>query len=166
MIDENAHVVVRRFNPDRDSGPLRDCIVEHQNFHRSLEPTWPPGEAIADQYRAHLEGECAAHNGCIIMAEYAERTAGFVCVVAAKQGESPDDPASFAWIHDIIVKPAHRWRGVARALITDAERFAQSQGARVLRLGVLDRNDDARRFYEGHDFREYAHVLTKTLGKD
>jgi hypothetical protein len=33
----------------------------------------------------------------------------------------------------------------------------------MLRLGVLDRNQDARTFYARQGFREYTHVLTKRL---
>jgi GNAT superfamily N-acetyltransferase len=83
--------------------------------------------------------------------------------VATTRGESPEDPAPFAWIHDIFVKPEHRRRGVASVLMAEAERFARSQGARVLRLGVLDRNENARAFYVRHEFHEHSHVLTKTL---
>jgi GNAT superfamily N-acetyltransferase len=97
------------------------------------------------------------------MADYAEQTAGFVCVVASTHGESPDDPAPFAWIHDIFVKPAHRRLGAARMLMAEAEQFARSHGARLLRLGVLDRNEGARAFYARQGFRAYTHVLTKTL---
>ena len=163
MIDMNAQLVVRRFDPTRDAASLRTCIIDHQDFHRSLEPSWPSGDAIIGEYMTYLETECAVHNGCIIMAEYAEQTAGFVCVVASTRGESPEDPAPYAWIHDIFVKPEHRRRGVASVLMAEAERFARSQGARVLRLGVLDRNERARTFYARQGFRDHARVLTKSL---
>ena len=163
MIDVNAQVVVRRFDPARDAASLRACIIDQQHFHRRLAPSWPSGEAIIGDYLAYLDAECIAHNGCIIMAEYAEQTAGFVCVVASSHGEATDDPAPFAWIYDIFVRPEHRRRGVASGLMAEAESFARSLGARWLRLGVLDRNDHARAFYGSLGFREYTHVLTKTL---
>ena len=162
-MDVKTQIVVRRFDPTRDAESLRSCIIDHQNFHRSIEPSWPSGDAIIGDYMTYLETECAVHNGCIIMADYAEQTAGFVCVVASTRGESPEDPAPFAWIHDIFVKPEHRRRGVASILMAEAERFARSQGARVLRLGVLDRNEHARALYVRHGFREHAHVLTKHI---
>jgi ribosomal protein S18 acetylase RimI-like enzyme len=162
-MDVKTQIVVRRFDPTRDAESLRSCIIDHQNFHRSLEPSWPSGDAMIGDYMAYLEAECAVHNGCIIMADYVEQTAGFVCVVASTRGESPEDPAPFAWIHDIFVKPEHRRRGVASILMAEAERFARSQGARVLRLGVLDRNEHARALYVKHGFREHAHALTKHI---
>ena len=163
MIDVKTRIVIRRFDAARDAQSLRECLIDHQNFHRRIEPSWPAGDAIVSEYMTYLETECAVHNGCIIMAHFGEQAAGFICVVATMRGESPDDPSQFAWIHELYVKPEHRRRGVASMLIAEAERFARSQGARLLRLGVLDRNEGARAFYVRHGFGEHVHVLTKPL---
>ena len=163
MIDQKAQVVIRRFDAARDAQSLRECIIDQQNVHRNIEPSWPEGDAIVTDYLRYVDAECAAHNGCVIMAHIGARAAGFVSVVAATHGESADDPAPFAWIHDIYVKPEHRGSGVAIMLMAEAERFARAEGAHVLRLGVLDGNERARRFYARHGFREYTHVLTKSL---
>jgi ribosomal protein S18 acetylase RimI-like enzyme len=163
MIDQKTEIVIRRFDAVRDAESLQRCVIDQQNVHRTIEPSWPDGDAIVRDYLTYLETECAAHNGCIIMAHCGEQAAGFVCVVATTRGESPDDPAPFAWIHDIYVKPEHRRHGVASILMAEAERFARGEGAQSVRLGVLDGNDPARRFYERHGFREYTHVLTKVL---
>ena len=61
------------------------------------------------------------------------------------------------------MKPEYRGHGVADLLIAEAERFARSNGARLMRLGVLHGNGRARTFYSRHGFREYARVLTKSL---
>jgi ribosomal protein S18 acetylase RimI-like enzyme len=163
MIDEKTAVIVRPFDAIRDAETLRECVVEQQDFHRHLEPSWPTGDAIVGDYLAYLDAECAAHNGCIIMAECGQQAAGFVCVVATTRNDAPDDPAPFAQIHDVYVKPEYRGQGVADMLIAEAERFARGNGARLMRLGVLNGNGRARRFYTRHGFREYAHVLTKSL---
>ena len=158
-----SRVVIRRFDRARDAQLLRECVVDQQNFHRGIEPSWPDGDSIVRDYMAYLDTECAVHNGCIIMALCGAEALGFVCVVATTRGESPDDPTPFAWIYDLYVKPEHRRRGVASRLMAEAERFARGEGAQSLRLGVLDRNERARRFYVRHGFREYTHVLTKPL---
>jgi ribosomal protein S18 acetylase RimI-like enzyme len=163
MADQKTRVVIRRFDAARDAASLRECVIDQQNFHRNIEPSWPDGDAIVGDYLAYLDAECAAHNGCIVMAHSGQQAAGFVCVVATTRAESPDDPTLFAWIHDIYVKPEHRGAGVASLLMAEAERFARGEGAHVLRLGVLDGNERARRFYGRHGFREYTHVLTKRL---
>jgi GNAT superfamily N-acetyltransferase len=84
-------------------------------------------------------------------------------VVASTRGDSPDDPAVFAWLHDIFVRRLDRRGGVGTALLAHAEAFARSRGARLLRLGVLDRNADARAFYRVRGFRDYVRVVTKDL---
>ena len=158
-----ARIIVRQFDPARDAESLRTCLIDQQNVHRGIEPSWPSGDAIVSDYLTYLETECAVHDGCIFMAEHADETVGFVCVVASTRGGAPDDPAPFAWIYDVFVKAGHRRRGVAGMLMAEAERFASSRGARQLRLGVLDRNEPARAFYARHGFRDYTRVLTKTL---
>jgi GNAT superfamily N-acetyltransferase len=158
-----AGVDVRPYEPARDLEALRALNVEHQDFSRTLEPSWPAGTAVVDRYVAFLERECAAHDGCVLLAEADGKTVGFVCVVSATRNDSPDDPATFAWVHDIFVRPEHRRQGIATALMTAAESFARSRGAKELRLGVIDRNADARAMYRGLGFRDYLRILTKPL---
>jgi ribosomal protein S18 acetylase RimI-like enzyme len=163
MIDETMKLAVRRFDAARDAESLRQCVIEQQDFHRTLEPSWPDGDATAGDYLAYLDAECASHNGCIIMAQCGQQVAGFICVVATTRNEAPDDPAPFAQIHDVYVKPEYRGQHVAGMLMAEAERFASSNGARVIRLGVLNGNERARGFYAKLGFHEYARVLTKHL---
>jgi len=159
-----AHqTVIRHYDPETDLDSLRQCIVEQQDYHRSLEPSWPEGVAIADEYLEYLDTQCKLHDGQIFVAEIAGELAGFACVAASNQGEAPDDPALFAWIYDIFVTAAHRRQRVASALMAEVESFARAHGATQLRLGVLARNEHARRFYDGQGFHEYVSVLAKSL---
>jgi ribosomal protein S18 acetylase RimI-like enzyme len=158
-----SQVTVRPFVPARDLAELRALNVEHQDFSRSLEPSWPEGTAVVDDYVAYLEREIATRDGAVFMADVGEAVAGFICVVTATRGDSPDDPAVYAWVHDLFVRPQHRRRGVATALMAEAAAFVRSRGARELRLGVIDRNANARALYRGLGFRDYVRVLTKPL---
>jgi GNAT superfamily N-acetyltransferase len=163
VIIMQTQILIRRFDPARDAEALRSCIIEQQDFHRSLESTWPRGPTMVADYMAYLDTTCATRDGCILMADCDQQTVGFACVVASTRGESPDDPAPFAWIYDIFVRPAYRRRRVATLLMAEAEHFARSRGAVTLRLAVLARNEPARTFYRRRAFREYFQVLTKTL---
>ncbi|HYE92502.1 MAG TPA: GNAT family N-acetyltransferase, partial [Terriglobales bacterium] len=89
--------------------------------------------------------------------------AGYICVIARQEAYSPDDPASFAWVHDIYVRPGYRRRGVATALMAAAEDFVKAHGVRELRLAVIDRNVNARAMYVELGFRDYLRILTKPL---
>jgi len=137
-------------------------IAEHQDYHRALEPQWPPGSAIAKAYLDFLQRECDEHDGCVLLAIDGAAIAGFVCVAAAKRG-APDDPAPHGYVHDLFVAPAHRRRGLAKALMGAAEEFVRSRQVAEIRLAVLERNADARTFYDALGFRDYVRILTKPL---
>jgi GNAT superfamily N-acetyltransferase len=154
---------VRPYDQARDAEPLRALIIEHQDFHRGLEPSWPEGKTIIDAYVTFLTAQCAAHDGRIMVAERSGVIVGFICVVSSARNDSPDDPATFAWVHDVFVRLEHRRQGIGAALLADAEAFGRSRGARELRLGVLERNETARALYQAKGFRDYARVLTKPL---
>src|SRR4029078_2614746 len=122
------------------------------DFHRGLESSWPEGTAIVDDYLRYLDDECAAHDGVVMLAESSGAVVGFVCVVASTRGDAPDDPAPFAWIHDVFVKAEYRRQGIALHLLAEAEAFARARGARQVRLGVLARNEGAQTFYRRQGF--------------
>ena len=154
---------VRPHDQARDAEALRALIIEHQDFHRALEPSWPERKTIVDAYVTFLTGQCVAHDGRIMVAERSGAIVGFICVVSSARNDSPDDPATFAWAHDVFVRPEHRRQGIGAALLADAEAFVRARGARELRLAVLDRNENARVLYEAKGFRDYVRVLTKPL---
>jgi len=156
-------VEIRPYVSTRDRDALIGCIIEQQNFHRSLEPSWPEGEAIADEYLSYLEKQSVERDGCILLAEAEEGIVGFVAVAASIRNDSPDDPSSFAWIYDVFVKAGHRRRGLASRLMAEAESFARTRGAECLRLGVLAANGAAQELYRALGFRGYVNIVTKPI---
>lgn len=163
QMHSETDVIIRTYDPIADLASLRGCIIEQQEFHRGLEPSWPEGTTIIDDYVKYLERQCARYDGRVIVAVSAGELIGFVCVVASTNNDSPDDPAPFAWVHEIFVKPAYRRQHIATRLMSEAESFARAHGAHVLRLGVLAQNAGARMFYREHGFRDYVSVLSKSL---
>lgn len=59
----------------------------------------------------------------------------------------------WAYVHSLFVLPEARRRGVARALIRHALRWAQRRGAGGAELGMAAGNRRARRLYESFGFR-------------
>ena len=53
-----------------------------------------------------------------------------------------------AWVEDLAVDPAHRSRGVGKALLDAAKDWARERGATHLELDSSDARADAHRFYE------------------
>jgi ribosomal protein S18 acetylase RimI-like enzyme len=152
---------IRELTED-DVPALRVRIAEHQDFHRALEPAWPGGADIGADYLAYLQTECVEYGGRIFVAIDGRTIAGFVCIVTERRG-APDDPARHAYVHDLYVAPHYRRRRIATRLMETAVAFAVSRGVAEVRLGVLDRNADARALYGALGFRDYTRVMTKRV---
>ncbi|MBA4742917.1 MAG: GNAT family N-acetyltransferase, partial [Azoarcus sp.] len=58
-------------------------------------------------------------------------------------------------VHDIAVLPAHRRRGLARALLAAAEEAARQRGCCKLTLEVLSNNHAAMAAYAQQGFAPY-----------
>jgi ribosomal protein S18 acetylase RimI-like enzyme len=107
---------------------------------------------------------CRKWDGRVFVAEVSGQVVGFVCVWAKVQPEEPDDdPSEYAFVSDLVVAPGHRRRGLGRGLLSMAERYARSRGARSLRIGVLARNAPARNLYGSAGFSDYEGEMEKPL---
>lgn len=160
----DARRMIRDYEPGQDRDQLRACVVELQEFERGLEPRLPVGEEMADTYLAFMLERCARTSGRVFVAEVDHTVVGFVAVLANVPQEEPDeDRAPYAYVSDLLVRSAYRRRGLGRALLEHAEKFARGAGARLLRVGVLARNEGARRLYASMGFADYTVQLIKPL---
>ena len=111
------------------------------------------GEPLGDFALAHLVDELAARP--------------FVFSVLAFDGDTPvglinaiDGFSTFACrplvnVHDVVVLPSHRGRGIASQLFDEVESIARERGACKLTLEVLTGNRAARALYEKLGFDDY-----------
>jgi len=156
-------VLIRDYDPTADYLALRSCFVELQAWEQSFEPELPAPEEAADPYLAEVFRSCAESSGRIFLAETDGAVIGFVCVLA-KVLPSPDDGIEpYAYISDLVVRAAHRGRGVGRELMARAELLAREFGAKQLKVGVLVRNQATYAFYRAGGFRDYTVQLVKPL---
>jgi len=58
-------------------------------------------------------------------------------------------------VHDVVVLPSHRGRGIAAQLFAEVETIARERGACKLTLEVLSGNRAARGLYEKLGFDDY-----------
>lgn len=58
-------------------------------------------------------------------------------------------------VHDLAVLPAHRGRGIGRALLAAVEERAMARGCCKLTLEVLENNHRARALYHARGFRDF-----------
>jgi ribosomal protein S18 acetylase RimI-like enzyme len=155
--------VIVAYSPREHATGLRACFVQLQEFERRLEPTMPPGDAIADTYLERMLDRCESWDGAVFVALVDGRVGGFVCVWTRVPPE-PDEPdRPYAFVSDLVVLEALRGRGIGRALLAEAERHARARGAAVLRLDVMIGNAAARRFYENAGFSARRLEMAKPL---
>ena len=157
---------IREFTvSDRES--ILDAIIELQDYERTLENDRLPGATIAEKHMEYMLRQCADKNGKIFVAAISDLVAGFVCVWADEDfGEHYAEPSKAGFVSDIVVRRTYRRSGIGRALLEAAEDFLCSQGLEMVHLGVLVRNESARRFYQEAGYREYEVVVVKHLTQD
>jgi GNAT superfamily N-acetyltransferase len=134
-------VLIRQYDPTADYSALRACFVELQTWEQSLEPGLPAPEEAADPYLTEVFRNCAENSGRIFLAEADGAVVGFICVLAKVPPSADDGIAPYAYISDLVVRAAHRGRGIGRELMMRAESFAREFGAKQLKVGVLVRNE-------------------------
>jgi ribosomal protein S18 acetylase RimI-like enzyme len=100
-----------------------------------------------------------------LIAELAARP--FIFSVLAFDGDTPvglvnaiEGFSTFACrplvnVHDVVVAPSHRGRGIAAQLFAEVEAIARERGACKLTLEVLDGNAPARALYRRLGFAAY-----------
>ena len=156
-------ITIREYDPTGDYPALRACFIELQAWEQRLEPGLPAPEEAADPYLAEVFRNCAESSGRIFLAETDGAVVGFVCVLAKVLPSADDGREPYAYISDLIVRSAHRGRGVGRLLMVRAESFAREFGAKQLKVGVLVRNETTHAFYRAGGFRDYTVQLVKPL---
>ena len=157
-------VRVRDYDDTADLAALRACVVELQEWERSFEPAMPPGAEIADAYISLLLERCGTWRGTILLAEIGKEVVGYACVWGRVPSEEPDDdPTEYAFLADLLVRAAHRRKGVGRVWMSAVEAYARGCGAKTLRVRMLARNTTARSFYFDRGFGEQEIEMLKRL---
>ena len=157
-------IAVRDYDERRDAEAVRACVIELQDYERQREPAMPEGRAMVDAYVALLLARCSTWNGRVFVAELGGEVVGFTCVWGRVPSEEPDDdPADYAYISDLLVRAPYRRRGVGRALMIAAERYARDCGVEVLRVQALAANTGATSFYAANGFDQFQIELAKRL---
>lgn len=145
-----------------DAAALRQCVVELQEFERTIDPRLQPGDTMAVAYCEHIHARCLAAGGKVFVAELGDAVVGFVAVLAHEPFTELDDPpGTYALITALVVLAPHRRCGIGRQLLERAEAFAQAAGAPELRIGVLAKNEAARQLYLAAAFLPHLEVFAK-----
>jgi ribosomal protein S18 acetylase RimI-like enzyme len=159
----SAGPVIRRATRDdlRHIGRLGALLVAaHHEFdaRRFLAPTSRTKDAYASFLGAQLDSPDAA----IFVAEENAGVIGYAYVAV----ESYDymalrGPAGV--LHDLIVDPERRDRGVGRGLLEAALAYLQSRGLSQVVLSAAERNEAAQRLFASLGFRRTMIEMTREL---
>lgn len=111
------------------------------------------GEPLSDYAKAHLVPELAARPQAFsILAFDGEQPVGLVNCI---EGFSTFKCKPLVNVHDVAVLASHRGRGLAEAMLAEAERIAVERGAVKMTLEVLSGNAPAVRLYRRIGYEGY-----------
>jgi ribosomal protein S18 acetylase RimI-like enzyme len=148
----------------RDQDGLEACILELQNFERTLEPDRVEGEKIVNRNIEDLLSIVQQNRGQIFVAEVTGLVVGFVSVRLEQEEDLYTSTLKdYAYISDLVVLPSYRRQGYGTALLQKAEEFARQQGMTTIKINVLAKNQQATAAYLHAGFRPYELALLKQL---
>ena len=111
------------------------------------------GEALSDYARNNLVSQLAARPFIFSVLAFEGDTP--VGLVNAIEGFSTFACRPLVNVHDVVVLPSHRGRGIAGQLFDEIVAIARERGACKLTLEVLDGNTSARALYRRLGFTAY-----------
>jgi ribosomal protein S18 acetylase RimI-like enzyme len=111
------------------------------------------GEALSDFARANLVSQLAARPFIFSVLAFDGDTP--VGLINAIEGFSTFACRPLVNVHDVIVLPGHRGRGIAAQMFAAVEAIAVERGACKLTLEVLEGNTAARKLYQRMGFAAY-----------
>ena len=128
------------------------------------------GAALSDFARANLVTQLAARPFFFSVLAFDGDTP--VGLINAIEGFSTFACRPLVNVHDVVVAPSHRGRGIAAQMFQRVETLARERGACKLTLEVLQGNTAARTLYQRLGFTDYqldpamghAQFLHKWLG--
>ncbi len=157
---------VRPWQP-QDRAAIVALNAELQEHERMRRPSRLPGPAMTEAYMAELEAHLARKgaDGALLVAEdEGGQVLGFAtCFV--EEDELEQEPR-LARIEDLVVAAPARRRGIARALVAEACRFARGRDAGRIVLSVLTSNVEAAAAYRRLGFRPFLVTLERSLAGD
>ena len=138
-------------------------VREHHDFdgERFLAAT----TSTPDFYASFLATQANDPQAVVLVAEHEGAVIGYAYgAIEGYDYMALRGPA--AVLHDLIVDPVHRGRGVGRALLNAMiTAFSTRRAPRVV-LSTAEHNTSAQRFFERMGFRRTMVELTKELGKE
>lgn len=141
-------LTIREATPD-DFAALGTLLDEIQALHAHALPHVFRAGSVASQGFERARAALDNPNMALFVAEEEGQIVGMVDVRVMQTGDDPlFVPRRYAKIETIVVSAAHQRKGVGRALMERAHRWAHERGLDEVMLGVWEFNQGAIAFYE------------------
>ena len=145
---------IRAFDKAAHLSGVHVCVVELQDFERSLDSRLPSGAEIVEYFIPYMLDRCAKSDGNILVAELDNEVAGFASILTkVKSEELAEGDIEYGLVSDLVVASKFRRQGIGKELLEAAERYAKSKNVRWLRIGVLAANQSADKLYDSMGFK-------------
>jgi ribosomal protein S18 acetylase RimI-like enzyme len=130
-----------------DQETLERLVEIYMNAYEGMREYGGEGESYAKRYLRWCWGK--AKDGFFI-AKVGDEIAGFI--VCDNDWYSKYEGKTVGAIHEFAVDRAYQGHGIGRKLMEKCLEYLADRG--IIELWVGERNEKARRFYEGYGFRE------------
>ena len=144
-------------------GPLGSLLMK---LHHDFDPTRfiAPTSRTAGLYAEFLEAQSQREEAIVLVAERQGVVAGYAyATVEGNDLMALRGPAGV--LHDLVVNPEHRRRGVGRLLVEATRVELAGRGAPQLVLSTAAKNEAAQRLFAQLGFRRTMIEMTLDLGK-
>jgi ribosomal protein S18 acetylase RimI-like enzyme len=146
-----------------DLGPI--CVLG-EAVNALHHEAWPHVFAAGGdpkRHADHWQQSIGTEKATAFVCEHEASIVGFVTVAVTQDQHSLLRAEPYGRVGSVCVAETHRGRGIGRALMLQAEQWAQARGASDIRLTVWRFNERALRLYAelGYDMR--SHQLGKRL---
>ncbi len=159
---EPRAAVVRRAGPDDVAGIVA-LWIELIDYHRSLDPDYPPLPGIRETLRTEtLRGVDSEHCEVFVADSGSDGLVGFLFAeLEPRPGAVPAPVPLTGQIHELWVDPAARGAGTGRALVAEADAFFDRHGRARASVRVEGPNRAGLEFWRRLGFRERARIMEK-----
>lgn len=148
----------------RDYPEMCTIIQGVDELHRQHLPNIFQKPAGPCRQRDYIQSLLADETTGLFVAQAQAEIVGFVHVLVRDAPAIPIlVPRRYALVDSLVVQSAFRRQGIGRALMDQAERWAQEQGAQDIELNVYEFNQEAIDFYRQMEYETISRKMSKAL---
>lgn len=155
--------IIIRVATEADLDTLVQLNQVVQSVHAELYPDDFTATVDADGFKKFIAPRLAE----VAIAEVDSEPVGYIWFDIQSRPASPFSPATRRlYVHHLSVAPEARRRGVAAALMSHAEAYAESEQLDEVALSHWAANSGAHQFFTAQGFAPYLLLLRKKLSDD